>query len=119
MGLLLCGKRRGVLCILASRAARGERTSVGEIARRLSLSQKNLSQHLASLRTSGLIYANRRGQHREYEINPARVVYERTENEDGGFKLHVFAARGSGVSVTIGWAVPMPAAQQTAATGPP
>jgi DNA-binding transcriptional ArsR family regulator len=115
MDLLRCGRRRGVLCILArahhARAdrARGgeeaertgdERTSVGEIARRLGMSQKNLSQHLAPLRTSGLIYATRRGQHREYEINPARVVYQHDQTT-GRVQLQVFAAGGSGVSVTI------------------
>jgi hypothetical protein len=50
-----------------------------------------------------------REEHRDYELTPGRVVYGRTPI--GGFKLHVFGVRGSGVGVTISSAVPIPSAQ--------
>lgn len=58
-------KRLQVLCLLAE----GER-SVGEINALLDLSQSALSQHLAVLRSEGLVRARRDGQSIYYTLAP-------------------------------------------------
>ena len=85
-----------------------ERVSVGEIARRLGIDQKNLSAHLSPLKTAGLIFDSQRGKYHDYQLTPGRVAYERTDS--GGYNLTVFAPGRSGVSVTIS-AVPIPSAK--------
>ena len=60
-----------VLCLLAE----GE-LSVGEINRRVALSQSALSQHLARLRADGLVTTRREAQTIRYALadGPARAV---------------------------------------------
>lgn len=57
-----------ILCNLTS----GEKT-VGELAERIELSQSALSQHLARLRDSGLLKAEKRGQMVYYRIARTEV----------------------------------------------
>lgn len=56
-------KRLMVLCQLA-----GEELSVGELQRRVSLSQSALSQHLALLREEGVVSTRRESQTIHYRI---------------------------------------------------
>ena len=57
-----------ILCSLVE----GER-SVGELVRRLGLTQSNLSRHLAMLRAEGLVATRREGTAIHYRIGSARV----------------------------------------------
>ena len=57
-----------ILCSLLD----GER-QVGELVRRLGLSQSNLSQHLAKLREEGLVTTRREGTAIHYRIGSDRV----------------------------------------------
>jgi DNA-binding transcriptional ArsR family regulator len=74
--------------------------NVTALAKCTAIAQNTLSQHLALLRTAGLVYSQRRGKSIFYEAAEDRVVFRRDANENGGFSLTVIA-RGSGVSVTI------------------
>src|SRR5690606_21271468 len=62
------GKRLAVMCHLLS----GE-MSVGEIAEKVELSQSALSQHLAKLRTMGLVQTRRERQMIFYSCRSAKV----------------------------------------------
>jgi ArsR family transcriptional regulator, virulence genes transcriptional regulator len=66
-------KRLQLLCLLAE----GER-SVGELNERLDLSQSALSQHLAVLRSDGIVSTRRRAQTIYYGLSagPAQRVME-------------------------------------------
>ncbi|WP_264712827.1 ArsR/SmtB family transcription factor [Limobrevibacterium gyesilva] len=57
-----------ILCALLE----GE-TSVGDLVRRLGLTQSNLSRHLATLREEGLVATRREGVVIHYRIASARV----------------------------------------------
>jgi ArsR family transcriptional regulator, virulence genes transcriptional regulator len=57
-----------ILCSLLD----GE-SSVGELVRRLGLTQSNLSRHLAMLREEGLVTTRREGTVIHYRIGSARV----------------------------------------------
>lgn len=77
-------RRRDILDVLA----RGER-SVGELVRRLGLSQPQVSKHLRVLRTVGLVEARDDGRRRIYRLNGRSLKpihdwvrpYERTWQE--------------------------------------
>lgn len=62
------GKRLAIMCHLIS----GE-LSVGEIAERVELSQSALSQHLAKLRSMGLVQTRRERQMIFYSCSSSRV----------------------------------------------
>lgn len=70
MELLASQPRLMILCRLA---AQGE-VSVGALADSLALSQSALSQHLARLRTEGLVATRRDGQRIHYRINDPRLL---------------------------------------------
>jgi DNA-binding transcriptional ArsR family regulator len=57
-----------ILCVLLEGEA-----SVGELVRRLGLSQSNLSRHLATLREEGLVATRREGVIIHYRIASERV----------------------------------------------
>jgi DNA-binding transcriptional ArsR family regulator len=57
--------RRAILSLLAS-----SRQSVGEIERRLRLSQPAVSKHLRVLREAGFVESTVDGQRRVYRLNP-------------------------------------------------
>lgn len=67
--LLSNGQRLLILCHLT---AEGE-LSVGEIGRRVALSQSALSQHLARLREEGLVTTRREAQTLHYRVTDPRV----------------------------------------------
>jgi DNA-binding transcriptional ArsR family regulator len=48
--------------------------SVGELTRRLGLSQPMTSKHLRVLRDAGLVVVRKEAQHRIYAVNPARLA---------------------------------------------
>ncbi len=58
--------RRAVFSLLA----RGE-LSVSDLARRFTISQPAVSQHLAVLRSARLVRERKQGRHRFYRANPA------------------------------------------------
>ena len=60
------------LCVLESLAA-GE-VSVGELATRVSCQVPNMSQHLAVLRSAGLVTARRDGNTVYYRLADPRVI---------------------------------------------
>ncbi len=66
--LLANGKRLMILCNIVK-----EEKSVGELAEVVDLSQSALSQHLAKMRSQGLIEANKRGKAVYYRINNPEV----------------------------------------------
>ncbi|MFN7399532.1 MAG: ArsR/SmtB family transcription factor [Sandaracinobacter sp.] len=70
MELLASQPRLMILCRLAEQ---GE-VSVGALADSLDLSQSALSQHLARLRTEGLVATRRDGQRIHYHINDPRLL---------------------------------------------
>jgi len=57
--------RRAILCMLA-----GSEQSVGEIERRLSMSQPTVSKHLRVLRDAGFVEATVDAQRRLYRLRP-------------------------------------------------
>lgn len=69
--LLAHGERLRVLCLLVD----GE-LSVGQINRKVALSQSALSQHLAKLRDEGLVETRRESQTIYYRLSsgPARLI---------------------------------------------
>ena len=67
------------------------------MAARTSIAQNTLSQHLALLRTAGLVFGHRRGREIWYEVTETRV---RCEQQGGKLLLTVYA-RGGEVGVTI------------------
>jgi DNA-binding transcriptional ArsR family regulator len=66
--LLANGKRLMILCNIVKEAK-----SVGELAELVGLSQSSLSQHLAKMRTQGLVEADKRGKEVYYRINNPEV----------------------------------------------
>ena len=60
--------RRAILGLLAS-----SRQSVGEIERRLRLSQPTVSKHLRVLREAGFVDSTVEAQRRVYELKPERL----------------------------------------------
>lgn len=63
MRALGSGPRLRIMCSLLDGAC-----SVSEICERLDMSQSGVSQHLARLRTQGLVVASRRGQFVDYAL---------------------------------------------------
>lgn len=51
-----------------------EPTNVGQLAHRLGLSQPNVSQHLALMRSGGLVIAERQGREIRYRLADADVL---------------------------------------------
>jgi ArsR family transcriptional regulator len=49
-------------------------SNVGSLAHRLGMSQPNVSQHLALMRASGLVLAERRGREIEYRLADPDVI---------------------------------------------
>lgn len=66
--LLANGKRLMILCNIVKEAK-----SVGELAELVDLSQSALSQHLAKMRTQGLVEAEKRGKAVYYQISNPEV----------------------------------------------
>jgi ArsR family transcriptional regulator len=55
-------------------ALAAEPSNVGRLARRLELSQPNVSQHLALMRASGLVIAERQGREIQYRLADPDVL---------------------------------------------
>lgn len=55
-------------------ALRAGELSVGELARRLRLPKANLSQHLALLRSRGVLRARRRGANVFYSVSNPKII---------------------------------------------
>lgn len=55
-------------------ALRGRELSVGELARRLRLPKANLSQHLALLRSRGVLRARRQGANVFYSVSNPKII---------------------------------------------
>lgn len=55
-------------------ALRGGALPVGELARRLRLSKANLSQHLALLRSRGVLRARRQGANVFYSVSNPKII---------------------------------------------
>ena len=70
MELLASQPRLMILC----RLAEGGEVSVGALAESVELSQSALSQHLARLRTEGLVATRRDGQRIFYRIHDPRLL---------------------------------------------
>jgi ArsR family transcriptional regulator len=55
-------------------ALRDGELSVGELSERTGIAQANLSQHLATMRTRGVVRARRDGSHVFYEIANPKLI---------------------------------------------
>ena len=87
--------REQILLVLADRG----RANVGQIAARLGVEQRALSEHLSDLYNLDLLFNQRNGRNQDYWINPDRVLYQ--PQPDGRFTLTLLG-RNREVFVTIG-----------------
>jgi DNA-binding transcriptional ArsR family regulator len=62
-------RRRQVIDVLAD----GREYAVGEVVLRMRMSQPAVSKHLGVLRKVGVVSAIKRGQHRMYRLNAAKL----------------------------------------------
>ena len=62
-------RRRQVIAVLAD----GREYAVGEVVLRMRMSQPAVSKHLGVLRKVGVVSVIRRGQHRMYRLNAAKL----------------------------------------------
>jgi DNA-binding transcriptional ArsR family regulator len=62
-------RRRQVIGVLAD----GKEYAVGEVVMRMRMSQPAVSKHLGVLRKVGVVSVIRRGQHRMYRLNAAKL----------------------------------------------
>jgi DNA-binding transcriptional ArsR family regulator len=62
-------RRRQVIGVLAD----GREYAVGEVVLRMRMSQPAVSKHLGVLRKVGVVSVIRRGQHRMYQLNAAKL----------------------------------------------
>ena len=62
-------RRRQVIGVLAD----GREYAVGEVVRRMRMSQPAVSKHLGVLRKVGVVSVIKRGQHRMYRLNAAKL----------------------------------------------
>jgi DNA-binding transcriptional ArsR family regulator len=62
-------RRRDVIAVLAD----GKEYAVGEVVMRLRMPQPAVSKHLGVLRKVGVVSVIKRGQHRMYKLNAAKL----------------------------------------------
>jgi len=62
-------RRRQVIGVLAD----GREYAVGDVVRRMRMSQPAVSKHLGVLRKVGVVSVIKRGQHRMYRLNAAKL----------------------------------------------
>jgi ArsR family transcriptional regulator len=89
MRALGSGPRLEIMCCLLD----GE-TNVTDICDRLGMAQSGVSQHLARLRTQGLVVATRRGQYVNYAL-PANVVRDVVAFIDHKYGIRANSAHGA------------------------
>jgi DNA-binding transcriptional ArsR family regulator len=62
-------RRRQVIAVLAD----GREYAVGEVVARMKMAQPAVSKHLGVLRKVGVVSVIKRGQHRMYQLNAAKL----------------------------------------------
>jgi ArsR family transcriptional regulator len=94
MRALGSGPRLKIMCTLLDGAY-----NVSEICDRLGMSQSGVSQHLARLRTQGLVVASRRGQFVEYAL-PENVTRDVVAYIDRSFAVREARASAAAIPKT-------------------